>query len=198
MGGWRAYEWYETKRAAETGAAFEAAQMLDQEGKGAEAESAYAKVVADGTASYRDLARVRQAAELAQRDSKLGIAAYEKVADDKSVDSAWRDLAAAHDYVPTTHAHVSPRGGRHLLFAYPADIRKVIYTTNAVESLNMSLRKVIKTRGSFPNAEAALKLLFLALEHIAKKWTMPVQNWKAALQRFAILLGDRVPQDALT
>jgi putative transposase len=63
-------------------------------------------------------------------------------------------------------------------FAYPADIRKVIYTTNAVESLNMSLRKVIKTRGSFPTQEAALKLLCLALEHIAKKWTMPVQNWK--------------------
>ncbi len=91
------------------------------------------------------------------------------------------------------------RNWEHLtpFFAYPADIRKVIYTTNAIESLNMSLRKVIKTRGSFPNAEAALKLLFLALEHIAKKWTMPVQDWKAALQRFAILLGDRVPQDAL-
>ena len=87
--------------------------------------------------------------------------------------------------------HVTP------FFAYPGDIRKVIYTTNAIESLNMSLRKVIKTRGSFPNQEAALKLLFLALEHIAKKWTMPVQNWKGALQRFAILLGDRVPQDAL-
>jgi putative transposase len=82
-------------------------------------------------------------------------------------------------------------------FGYPADIRKVIYTTNAIESLNMSLRKVIKTRGSFPNADAAMKLLFLALEHIAKKWTMPIQDWKAALQRFTILLGDRVPQDAL-
>jgi putative transposase len=92
------------------------------------------------------------------------------------------------------------RNWEHLtpFFGYPPDIRKVIYTTNAVESLNMSLRKVIKTRGSFPNADAAMKLLFLALEHIAKKWTMPVQNWKAALQRFAILLGDRVPQDALS
>jgi len=93
VGGWRVNEWYETKRAAETGAAFEAAQTLDQEGKSAEAEGAYAKVAADGTASYRDLARVRQAAELAQRDSKLGIAAYEKIADDSSVSSAWRDLA---------------------------------------------------------------------------------------------------------
>ncbi len=79
-------------------------------------------------------------------------------------------------------------------FAYPADIRKVIYTTNAVESLNMSLRKVIKTRGSFPTEEAALKLLYLGLTHIAKRWTRPVLDWKAALQRFAILHGDRVPQ----
>jgi putative transposase len=91
------------------------------------------------------------------------------------------------------------RNWEHLtpFFAYPAEIRKVIYTTNAIESLNMSLRKVIKTRGSFPNQDAALKLLYLALEHIAQKWTMPVQNWKAALQRFAILFGDRVPQNAL-
>ena len=79
-------------------------------------------------------------------------------------------------------------------FAYPADIRKVIYTTNAVESLNMSLRKVTKTRGSFPTTESAMKLLYLALQNIAKKWTMPIPNWKAALQRFAILLGDRVPK----
>ena len=84
-------------------------------------------------------------------------------------------------------AHVTP------FFAYPEEIRKVIYTTNAVESLNRSLRKIIKTRGSFPNEEAALKLLYLALERISKKWTLPLQNWKAALQRFAILLGDRVP-----
>lgn len=76
-------------------------------------------------------------------------------------------------------------------FAYPEDIRKVIYTTNAIESLNMSLRKVIKTRGSFPTQEAAFKLLYLALEHIAKKWTMPIKDWKAALQRFAILRGER-------
>ena len=93
VGGWRGYEWYEAKRAAETGAAFEAAATLNEQGKAAEAESAYAKVAADGTASYRDLARVRQAAELAQRDPKLGIAAYEKIADDRSVDTAWRELA---------------------------------------------------------------------------------------------------------
>jgi hypothetical protein len=93
VGGWLGYQRYEDNRAAQTGAAFEAAQTLNQEGKAAEAETAYAKVAAEGTASYRDLARVRQAAELAQRDPKLGIAAYEKIADDSSVDPAWRDLA---------------------------------------------------------------------------------------------------------
>lgn len=77
--------------------------------------------------------------------------------------------------------------------AYPAEIRKVIYTTNAVESLNMSLRKIIKMRGSFPTEEAALKLLYLALRNASKKWTMPVQNWSAALNRFSILWPDRMP-----
>jgi len=78
-------------------------------------------------------------------------------------------------------------------FAYPAEIRKVIYTTNAIESLNMSLRKVTKARGSFPTDEAVLKLLYLALRNIAKKWTMPLFGWNAALNRFAILYEDRLP-----
>jgi len=78
-------------------------------------------------------------------------------------------------------------------FAHPEEIRKAIYTTNAIESLNMSLRKIIKTRGSFPNEEAALKLLYLALRNAAKKWTMPIANWKAALNRFSILWPDRMP-----
>ena len=78
-------------------------------------------------------------------------------------------------------------------FAYPPEIRKVIYTTNAIESLNMSLRRVTKHRGSFPNDESILKLLYLALNNIAKKWTMPIRDWKAALNRFSILFGDRIP-----
>jgi putative transposase len=78
-------------------------------------------------------------------------------------------------------------------FAYPTEIRKVIYTTNTIESLNMSLRKVIKNRGSFPNDEAMFKLLYLALNNIAKKWTMPIRDWRAALTRFAILFDDRMP-----
>jgi transposase-like protein len=76
-------------------------------------------------------------------------------------------------------------------FEFPAEVRKVIYTTNAVESLNMSLRKIIKTRGSFPSEEAALKLLFLALLNASKKWNT-VQEWKQALNQFDILWGDRI------
>jgi putative transposase len=78
-------------------------------------------------------------------------------------------------------------------FAHPMEIRRVIYTTNAIESLNMSLRKVTKARGSFPNDEALLKLLYLALRNIAKNWKMPVQDWKAALNRFSILYENRLP-----
>ena len=78
-------------------------------------------------------------------------------------------------------------------FAYPAEIRKVVYTTNAIESLNMSLRKIIKMRGSFPNDEAAFKLLYLALRNVSKKWTMPVQNWREALNRFSIQWPERMP-----
>lgn len=79
-------------------------------------------------------------------------------------------------------------------FDYPPDIRKVIYTTNAIESLNRSLRKVLKTKGCFPNEESVYKLLYLALNNIAKKWTMPIRDWKAALMRFAIEFPDRFPQ----
>jgi putative transposase len=79
-------------------------------------------------------------------------------------------------------------------FAHPPEIRKVIYTTNAIESLNMSLRKVTKSRGSFPNDEAVSKLLYLALRNIAKKWTMPVHAWKDALNRFAIIYENRLPK----
>ena len=78
-------------------------------------------------------------------------------------------------------------------FAHPPEIRKIIYTTNAIESLNMSLRKVTKARGSFPNDEAVSKLLYLALRNIAKKWTMPVYDWKDALNRFAIIYENRLP-----
>lgn len=79
-------------------------------------------------------------------------------------------------------------------FAYPSEIRTVIYTTNAIESLNMSLRKIIKNRASFPSDEALIKLFYLALKNISKKWTMPVRDWKSALNRFTIQFDDRMPK----
>ena len=75
-------------------------------------------------------------------------------------------------------------------FQFPEDIRKIIYTTNAVESLHMSLRKVTKNRGSFPNEEAAFKLLYLALRNVSKKWST-VQGWREAMRQFEILLPGR-------
>ena len=80
-----------------------------------------------------------------------------------------------------------------VFFDYSADIRKVIYTTNAIESLNYSLRKMLKNRGAFPNDDSIIKILYLAINRISKKWTMPIRNWKAALNQFVILFGDRVP-----
>ena len=81
--------------------------------------------------------------------------------------------------------HVTP------FYAFPKDIRRVIYTTNAIESLNMQLRKIIKTRGHFPNDEAAIKLLWLALRNVLSKSVRQAFDWKAAMNQFAILFGDR-------
>ena len=76
--------------------------------------------------------------------------------------------------------------------AYPQEVRQVIYTTNALESLHMRLRKIIKNRGHFPNDEAATKLLYLALRNITREWTMPPRTWKAAMNQFAILFEERM------
>ena len=81
------------------------------------------------------------------------------------------------------------------LFAFPPAIRKMIYTTNAVESLHRSLRKIIKIRGSFPNDTAALKLLYLAIRNAGLHWRRPIE-WTAAMGQFAILFGDRFETSA--
>jgi transposase-like protein len=77
-------------------------------------------------------------------------------------------------------------------FDYPKDIRKAIYTTNAIESLNSVIRKSVKTRKLFPNDEAALKVVFLAVQSASKKWTMPIQNWKLAMNRFMIEFEEQL------
>lgn len=78
-------------------------------------------------------------------------------------------------------------------FAFPAEIRKAIYTTNAIESMNMTLRKVLKNHRAFPTDESALKVVYLAIQNISKKWTMPIRDWRPALNRFAIMYDDRFP-----
>ena len=80
------------------------------------------------------------------------------------------------------------------MFGFPEEIRRAVYTTNAIESLNMSLRKIIKNRPSFPSTDAVMKLLYLALNKISKKWTMPIRDWGSAMNQFAIIYGDRMPQ----
>ena len=93
VGSWRAYDYWQTKMAAEAGAAFENAITLSEQGKHEEAEAAFAKLGTDATATYQALARVRAAAELAQSDPKAAIAAYDKIAADSSMPAALRDLA---------------------------------------------------------------------------------------------------------
>jgi putative transposase len=79
--------------------------------------------------------------------------------------------------------------------AFPNDIRKAIYTTNSIESVNFTLRKIIKNKQLFPNDLAIKKIIYLALRNISKKWTMPIHNWKSALNQFAIIFADRFPDN---
>jgi len=75
-------------------------------------------------------------------------------------------------------------------FAFPEEIRRVIYTTNTIESVNRQIRKIIKNKGVFPDDKSITKIVFLALKNAAKKWTMPIREWSLALNQFEILCGD--------
>ena len=94
VGGWRTYEWFEAKKAAESGSAFQAAAALAAEGKNKEAEEAFAKLASTGTTSYRTLAKFREAAELARRDTKAAVAIYDSLAADASAGRVLQDMAA--------------------------------------------------------------------------------------------------------
>lgn len=116
-----------------------------------------------------------------------------------TVDEAERQLTAFEEKWGKDYTAIGQSWRRNWtritpFFDYPPEIRKVIYTTNAIESVNMSLRKITKNRGSFPTDEALLKLFYLAIQNISKKWTMPIRDWKAALNRFTIQFEDRMPQ----
>ena len=80
-------------------------------------------------------------------------------------------------------------------FAYPPEVRRIIYTTNAIESLNSKLRTAVRSRGHFPNDEAATKLLFLVLREVSREWKTPPCEWAAAKTQFAVMFGERFTAD---
>jgi putative transposase len=82
------------------------------------------------------------------------------------------------------------------MFSFVPEIREAIYTTNTIESLNMTLRKTIKNRAMFASDEAVFKILYLALRNISKRWTMPIANWSGAMNQFAILFENRLPNSS--
>jgi putative transposase len=134
------------------------------------------KAVAEG------LKEVYQAASLEEAERQL--ASFEEAWDPAYpvIAKSWR----------SNWARVVP------MFSYPSEIRRAVYTTNTIESLNMTLRKVSRNRALFPNDEAVFKLLYLALRNISQRWTMPIKNWSGAMNQFAILFDGRVPMGGLS
>jgi len=124
-------------------------------------------------------------------------------ADLKTIYQAVSDTEAAHaleqfaEKWDEQYPAISKIWRRHwdnaaVLFQYPPEIRKAIYTTNAIESLNSVIRKATKNHKAFPSDDSALKVVFMAINQAAKKWTMPIRDWKKALNRFIVEFGDRV------
>lgn len=125
----------------------------------------------------KDLKAIYQAATLEQAETALS-----------EFSEKWDDL-----YPSISKSWLNNWANLSTLFDYPADIRKVMYTTNAIESLNMVIRKAIRNRRIFPCDNSAFKVVFLAVQAAAKKWTMPIRDWRPALNRFHIEFGDRCP-----
>src|SRR6266705_1061131 len=132
----------------------------------------------DRKAVATDLKAIYSASTEAEAEFNLELLAEKWDQQYPTISKSWR----------TQWARVIP------LFAFSEDIRKVIYTTNAIESVNMTLRKVTRNHRIFPSDEAVYKVIYLALQNIAKKWTMPIREWKLALNRFAIEFAGRFPQ----
>jgi len=133
------------------------------------------------------------------KDRKAVAADLKKIYRSLTVDEAEQELAAFAETWDAKYPSISQSWQRHwpnliALFDYPDDIRKVIYTTNAIESLNSVIRKAVKNRKVFPHDQAAMKVVYLAIEAAAKKWTMPVRDWKGALNRFMIEFPERMPK----
>ena len=132
------------------------------------------------------------------KDRKAVAADLKKIYSSLTVDEAERELAHFGEVWDKKYAAISKSWNEHwpdliTLFDYPAEIQKVIYTTNASESLNSVIHKAIKNRKIFPHDNSALKVTWLAIQAASKKWTMPIRNWNAAINRFAIEYEGRLP-----
>jgi putative transposase len=134
----------------------------------------------DSQSVARDLKKIYQAATMVEAEAALDEFAQAWDAKYPMIAKQWRAKWA--DIVT--------------LFDFPPPIRKAIYTTNAIESVNSVIRKFTKNRKIYPNEESALKLIYMAIHEASKKWTMPIHHWKQALNHFAILYEDRLPEAA--
>lgn len=131
------------------------------------------------------------------RDRKLLAADLKKIYSARTVQEAEMALDEFSQKWDNQYPSISQMWLNHWenvipFFDYPEDIRKAIYTTNAIESLNMTLRKVIKNKRIFPTDDSVFKVLFLAINNLCKKWTMPIKNWKMAMNRFSIEFEKRI------
>lgn len=130
------------------------------------------------------------------KEKKQVAADLKSVYDADTVEQAELNLAAFAEKWDSKYPTISRQWSSNWaniipFFEYQKDIRKAIYTTNAIESLNHSLRKILKTRGVLPNDDAVYKLLYLAVRNVSRRWTMPIHHWKTALNQFAIKFSDR-------
>ena len=133
------------------------------------------------------------------KDRKAVAVDLKKIYSSPTVEEAERELTHFGEVWDTKYAAISKSWYEHwpnliTLFDYPDEIRKVIYTTNAIESLNSVIRKAIKNRKIFPHDNSALKVVWLAIQSASKKWTMPLHHWNVALNRFMIEYQGRLPR----
>jgi putative transposase len=132
------------------------------------------------------------------KDRKAVAAGLKTIYQSITVTEAEQELEAFARQWDKQYPSISASWRRHwanliAFFDYPDEIRKVIYTTNAIESLNSVIRKATERRKLFPSDQSAMKVVYLAIEQAAKKWSMPIQNWKPALNQFMMLYEDRLP-----
>ena len=131
------------------------------------------------------------------KDRKAVAAGLKAIYQSVTVTEAEQELEAFAQQWDKQYPGISASWRKHWVnliafFDYPNEIRKVIYTTNAIESLNSVIRKAVERRKLFPNDDSAMKVVYLAIDQAAKKWTMPIHNWKPALNQFMILYADRL------